>query len=145
MVGASKINPQTDDLKRLYELFDLGITNAAISRIYKTNSGKTLSRIHISDIRRGKTWNSDIRSFLMKYELGNDNTIKTEYKNVTYTSTLSKVISGTDVFHIYLTCVDGKPIFSSDITPISKQPRITDLIEYHTNFINEFNKQNRES
>lgn len=145
MVGASKINHETDDLDRLYEMFDMDLNNSHISRIYRTNSGKSLSRIHISQIRRGQRWNSDIRSFLMKNELGIDNSIKTEYKKVTYKSTVSQIISGTDVYHIYLTYVDGKPIFSSDITPLSKKPRTRDLIEYHTNFINEFNKQNRES
>lgn len=143
MLGASKINAQTDDLKRLYELFDLGITNSAISRIYKTNSGQTLSRIHISHIRRGKRWNSDNRSFLMKYEIGIDNSIKTEYKNVVYLTTISQVISGTYVFYIYLTYVNGKPIFSSDTSPLSKEPRTIDLIEYHTNFINGFRQENR--
>lgn len=69
MVGAHKIDDTTDDLIRLRKLFDLGLTNTEIARMYRTNKGETISRTHIMHIREGKKWNPDKRTFLMKKEL----------------------------------------------------------------------------
>lgn len=69
MIGAWKIDENTDDLQRLKELFDLGLNNSEISRIYRTNNGHSLTRPYIKAIRAGRRWNPDERSFLMKSEI----------------------------------------------------------------------------
>jgi hypothetical protein len=89
MIGASKINPNTDDLKRLYELFDMGLNNSEIHRIYRTNEGKDLSRIHISHIRNGSRWNFDKHSFLMKDDMINNGIVDTELDGDLYQSVIN--------------------------------------------------------
>ena len=103
MIGASKINQETDDLDRLFEMYNLGLNNSEISRIYRTNSGKTLSRIHISQIRRGHRWNINNRSFLMKVELDKQDSIKTSFNGNIIKSIISQVITDTEIYHLYLT------------------------------------------
>ena len=71
MIGAHKIDDTTDDLERLQEFFDRGLNNSQIQREYRTNTGEQISRVHISQIRRGRRWNQELRSFLMKNELDN--------------------------------------------------------------------------
>ena len=71
MVGAWKIDENTDDLERMRQMFDMGLSNSEISRIYRTTKGDTISRTHIKHIREGKKWNPDKRTFLMKTEMTN--------------------------------------------------------------------------
>lgn len=78
MVGAHKIDENTDDLERLRELFTMGFNNSEIARIYRTNSGHSLSRPHIRHIRSGKRWNPEKRSFVMRAEM-EEITLPTNY------------------------------------------------------------------
>lgn len=89
MIGASKIDPNTDDLQRLFEMFDLGLNNSQIERTYRTNNGDKLSRIHISCIRRGKRWNYQDHSFIMKDELRDCKIVETELDEDKYQSVIS--------------------------------------------------------
>lgn len=144
MVGASKINHETDDLDRLYEMFDMDLNNSHISRIYRTNSGKSLSRIHISQIRRGQRWNINNRSFLMKVELDKQDSIKTSFSGNIIKSIISQVITDTEIYHIYLTYVNDKPMFDSGTSLMINKPTRNDLIEFHIKFVNGYNKKNTE-
>ena len=84
MIGASKINKNTDDLERLQEMFDMGLNNSQISRIYRTNSGEPISRVHISQIRRSKRWNTENHSFIMKDDIKDYNSIMTDLNDDIY-------------------------------------------------------------
>lgn len=144
MIGASKINQETDDLDRLFEMYNLGLNNAEISRIYRTNSGKTLSRIHISQIRRGQRWNINNRSFLMKVELDKQDSIKTSFNGNIIKSIISQVITDTEIYHLYLTYVNDKPMIDSGTSLMINKPTRNDLIEFHIKLVNEYNKKNTE-
>lgn len=89
MIGASKINPNTDDLQRLFEMFDMGLNNSQIERIYRTTEGHQLSRIHISCIRRGKRWDYNKHSFMMKDEMMDSKIVETEVEGDKYQSIIS--------------------------------------------------------
>lgn len=145
MVGASKIDETTDDLERLYELFDLGMNNSQIQRIYRTNAGLEISRTHISQIRRGIRWNPNNRSFLMKAELEKQNSIQTKIGDTTIKTIISQVISDSSVFHIYLTYKNDTPIIDSETQLMLSRPTTSDLIEYHLKKVNESSRQNRET
>lgn len=145
MVGASKIDETTDDLERLYELFDLGMNNSQIQRIYRTSAGLEISRTHISQIRRGIRWNPNNRSFLMKAELEKQDSIQTKIGDTIIKTTISQVISDTSVYHIYLTYVDDTPIICGDTKLMLVKPTTSDLIEFHLKKVNESNRQNRKT
>lgn len=93
MIGASKINKNTDDLDRLNEMFEMGMNNSEISRIFRTNSGDSLSRVHISQIRRGMRWNEDKHSFFMKDDFINNDVIKTNLDGDEYITSLGLSIT----------------------------------------------------
>ena len=135
MIGSSKINDTTNDLERLQDLFDLGLNNTEISRIYRTNSGESISRIHVSQIRRGKRWNIDNRSFIMKHELGTQDTIETIVSDFTYKTVISPVLTDTDIFYIYLTYINSTPNIDTNTTLMVNKPTRSDLIEYHIKHI----------
>jgi len=136
MIGSSKINETTNDLQRLQDLFDLGLNNSEISRIYRTNSGESLSRIHISSIRRGKRWNFDNHSFVMKRELNIQDTIETTIEDDVIKSMISPIITDTTIYYIYLTYINFIPTIDTKTSFIVEKPTRSDLIEYHMNLIN---------
>ena len=109
MIGSSKIDETTNDLQRLQDLFDMGLTNSEIARIYRTNSGDSISRIHVSSIRRGKRWNFDNHSFVMKRELGIQDVIESTIGDDVIKSMISPIITDTTILYVYLTYVNFIP------------------------------------
>ena len=136
MIGAGKINDTTNDLERLQALFDLGLNNTEISKIYRTNSGESISRIHISSIRRGKRWNSDNRSFLMKHELETNDVVESKIGDDVIKSVISPVITDTTIYYIYLTHMNSIPMSDTNTSFMMEKPTRGHLIQYHTNIIN---------
>jgi hypothetical protein len=136
MIGSSKINETTNDLERLQALFDLGLNNTEIAKIYRTNSGESISRIHISSIRRGKRWNFDNRSFIMKHELETNDIIESKIGNDLIKSIISPVITDTTIYYIYLTHMNSIPLSDTNTSFMVEKPTRGHLIQYHTNIIN---------
>jgi hypothetical protein len=131
MIGAGKIDDTTNDLERLNDLFDMGLNNSEISRVYRTNSGESLSRIHISSIRRGVRWNRDKRSFLMKHELETNDVIETISDGNTIKTIISPVITDTTIYYIYLTYINFIPTIDTNTSFMVNKPNRSDLIEHH--------------
>ena len=136
MIGSSKINETTNDLQRLQDLFDMGLTNAEIARIYRTNSGESISRIHISSIRRGKRWNFDNHSFIMKHELETNDVVESKIGNDVIKSIIAPVITDTTIYYIYLTHMNSTPLSDTNTSFMLEKPTRGHLIQYHTNIIN---------
>ena len=136
MIGSSKINETTNDLERLQALFDLGLNNTEISKIYRTNSGESISRIHVSSIRRGKRWNVDNRSFLMKHELETNDVVESKIGNDVIKSIIAPVITDTTIYYIYLTQMNSIPLSDTNTSFMVEKPTRGHLIQYHTNIIN---------
>ena len=136
MIGSSKIDETTNDLQRLQDLFDMGLTNSEIARIYRTNSGDSISRIHVSSIRRGKRWNSDNRSFLMKHELESNDIIESKIGDDVIKSIIAPLITDTSVYYIFLSYMNSTPMTDSKAPFMLKKPLRADLIQHHTNIIN---------
>jgi len=137
MVGASKIDQNTDDLERLDAMFRMGLNNTKIAEIYRTSSGKQISRVHISQIRRGLRWNPNNRSFLMKDELVRPETIFSSTNGTSIKTTISQLISGNDLYYVYLTFKDKKPILWGNVTLMENKPTRNDLYEFHFKAVNE--------
>ena len=135
MIGSSKINEQTDDLERLHELFEMGLNNSEIARIYKTNSGESISRVHISEIRRGKRWNQGTRSFLMKYELENQDTIETIIGGDYYKTCIAQIVTDNRIYHIYFTSINSNPTFNGSGRLMVQKPLKSELFEFHNNWV----------
>ena len=142
MVGASKIDETTDDLERLFDLFELGLNNSQIAREYKTNAGKSLSRIHISAIRRGQRWNPQNRSFMMKSELGEQSSIRSVVDGLFVKTLVSQVVTDFKIYYIYLTYIDGKPTLWKEPSLMENRPRRIDLVIYHFDILNELTRKN---
>lgn len=137
MVGASKIDHNTNDLERLQELFKKGLNNSEIARVYRTNSGESLSRIHISAIRSGKRWNPNNRSFLMKDEIGKLEQIYSMTNGVLISTKISQVISGNDLYYVYLTFKNRKPMLWGNVSLMENKPTRNELYEFHFKAVNE--------
>lgn len=141
MIGASKIDIRTDDLERLQEMFDMGLNNCEIHRTYRTNKGESLSRIHISHIRRGKRWNSELRSFLMKYEMKNNNIISTTIGEDEYTTSIGFTMTyypTTDTFtKTYFISHYKNSILVNDkmVHLLENKPTQEELIKKHNQFV----------
>lgn len=131
MVGASKINQQTDDLERLNEMFDAGLNNSQIARIYKTNSGESISRIHISQIRRGQRWNQSTRSFLMKDEIDVMNPIITELDGDIYQTSVGMVFLQGGEYYIYIHYKNGSVVNIHTLSQIQFKPTRSEILSYH--------------
>jgi hypothetical protein len=136
MIGSSKIDETTNDLQRLQDLFDMGLTNSEIARIYRTNSGESISRIHVSSIRRGKRWNFDNHSFVMKHELGIQDVIESTIGDDVIKSMISPIITDTTILYVYLTYVNFIPRIDTNTSFMVEKPTRSNLIQYHTNIIN---------
>jgi hypothetical protein len=135
MIGSTKIDETTNDLDRLQELFDMGISNAEIARIYQTNSGESLSRVHISCIRRGKRWNSNIRGFRMKYEMDFKDIIESTI-NDTIVKTISvPVITDDRIYYVFLSHINDTLQTDNTSPFMYKKPLKTDLIAHHMNVL----------
>lgn len=135
MIGASKINQTTDDLDRLQEMFDMGLNNSQISRIYRTNSGESLSRVHISQIRRNKRWNTENHSFVMKYELGGNYLIETEVIDTIYKTVIGMVFTDTSNLYVYLTYKNDSLQNEGKISLMIKQPSTEELTRFHNQWV----------
>lgn len=131
MIGAGKIDDTTNDLERLQDLFDLGLSNSEISRVYRTNSGESISRVHVSCIRRGKRWNRDSRSFLMKHELENQDSIETVSGEDVIKTVISQVITDTTIYHMYVTYINFIPTIDVNTSFMVNKPTRTDLVKHH--------------
>lgn len=141
MIGASKINNNTDDLQRLQEMFDMGLNNTQISKIFRTNSGESLSRIHISQIRRNKRWNTDNHSFLMKDDVKDFNSIKTELDNDIYHTVVGLGITHspmnkTTVKSYFILHYKNSNLMNEDsIVMLKDKPSEEELLRTHNKFI----------
>lgn len=141
MIGASKINNNTDDLQRLQEMFDMGLNNTQISKIFRTNSGESLSRIHISQIRRNKRWNTENHSFVMKDEVKDFNSIKTEldgdiYHTVVGLGITHSPINKTTVKSYFILHYKNSNLMNEDsIVMLENKPTDEELLRTHNKFI----------
>ena len=141
MIGASKINKNTDDLERLQEMFDMGLNNSQISRIYRTNSGEPISRIHISQIRRNKRWNIDNHSFVMKDEVKDNNSIMTDLGDDIYHTVIGLGITYSPIHKIteksyFILHYKNSNLMNEDyIVMLQDKPSQEELKRNHNQFI----------
>lgn len=137
MVGAHKIDETTDDLERLQELFDQGLNNCQIHRIYRTNKGEQISRIHISHIRSGRRWNVNNRSFLMKTELQNLDSVTTDICGEQFKTEIGCIVSESSLFYIYLRYKGQSQIQWDNDIVLLRKPTTEDLLRSHNQFVYE--------
>lgn len=87
MIGATKIN-EIDDLPRLREMIAQEPNNHRVAEKFRTTNGEQISPEMVRAVRKGKRWNTDTRSFLMKTEMeqqqtrnNNPNKVQTKLKD----------------------------------------------------------------
>jgi len=136
LIGAHKINEHTDDLERLFELFQEGLSNSKISREYRTNSGDSLSRIHISKIRRGHRWNPQRRSFLMKTELENGTIIQTVNNKNVYRTEVGILATQSVFYYVFMDYKNDELQSGSGIHLMDKKPNTDQILQHHKNILN---------
>jgi hypothetical protein len=83
MIGASKIN-EVDDLPKLRELINQEPNNHRVAETFKTSKGQQISPEMVRAVRKGKRWNTDTRSFLMKTEMQEQTNKQEKNKNRRY-------------------------------------------------------------
>ena len=135
MIGAYKIDEHSDDLERLFKLFDQGLSNSKIAREFTTNSNHTLSRTHISQTRRGLKWNPQRRSFLMKTELEQSNNVTTKLKNNTFRTEVGILATESIFYYVFLDYKNDQVINNSGVSLMNKKPTVEEILEHHKNII----------
>ena len=68
MIGASKMD-EILDIPRLREMISQETNNHRVSEKFRTINGEQISPEMVRAVRKGKRWNTDTRSFLMKTEM----------------------------------------------------------------------------
>ena len=135
MIGAHKIDEHSDDLERLFKLFEQGLSNSKIAREFRTNSGHQLSRTHISQTRRGLKWNPQRRSFLMKTELGQSNNVTTKIKNDTYKTEVGILATDSLFYYVFLDYKNDQVISNSGVSLMNKKPTTEEILEHHKKLV----------
>lgn len=135
MIGAHKIDEQTDDLERLFKLFEQGLSNSKIAREFRTNSGHTLSRTHVSQTRRGLKWNPQRRSFLMKTELEQSNNVTTKIKNDIYKTEVGILATDSLFYYVFLDYKNDQVISNGGVSLMNKKPTTEEILEHHKKLV----------
>lgn len=131
MIGATKIDSKTDDLKRLGQYFRDGYNNVQISKLFTTNSGEKLSTEHIRQIRNGRRWNSQLYSFIEKQELKNPEQVVSSIGMDVYRTEIGIVLSNTLDLYILLTYKNDILVSDSPTSLLTEKPSINEILEYH--------------
>jgi len=133
MIGASKLN--LTEVERLRQLFDQGLNNSQIAREFKTLKGDTISREHVSQIRRGKRWNLTQHSYLMKEHVENQDVITTVLEEEIYETQLGLILSNHGDYHIYLCFKDGSIVEDMDTPLMTNKPTTSEMLHFHNHWI----------
>lgn len=133
MTGASKLTHR--DIIKIRELFNEGYNNTQIARMYKPIKGDKVSRIHISSIRRNKSWNFDIHSFIAKEHLPFEESIITTLGNDTYKTDLAYIISKYGNYHVFMTFKNETFKNDTDTPLMLEKPLREDILKYHNKWV----------
>jgi len=135
MIGASKIDYESDDLQRLFAMINAGMNDSQIHREYRTNSNETISREHISKIRKRERWNMTNRSFIMKQELQDLPMIKTLYNGHSFKSEVAVLYSKSKEMYVFLDYIDDQLQYGGTLHFKPESPSIDEISVHHKNFI----------
>lgn len=133
MIGASKLDIK--EVERLREMFDQGLNNSQIAREFRTLKGDTISREHVSQIRRGKRWNFTKHSYLMKEHVENQEVITTVLEDEIYETQLGLILSNHGDYHIYLCFKDGSIVEDMDTPLMTNKPTTSEMLHFHNHWI----------
>jgi vacuolar-type H+-ATPase catalytic subunit A/Vma1 len=133
MIGAHKLN--INEVERLREMFNQGLNNSQIARQFKTLEGKTISREHVSQIRRGKRWNFTKHSYLMKEHIENQDVITTVLEEEIYETQLGLILSNNGDYHVYLCFKDGSIMEDMNTPLMTNKPTTEEMLSFHNKWI----------
>jgi hypothetical protein len=133
MIGAHKLD--INEVQRIRELFNKGYNNSKIAREFKTLAGESITRTHISQIRRGKRWNFTRHSYLMKEHMENQDVITTDLDGEVYETQLAMILSNDGDYHIYLRFKDGLIIENMNTPLMMNKPATSEMLEFHNKWI----------
>lgn len=133
MTGAHKLKLQ--DIEKLRQLFDQGISNQQIAKNFVSTNGRKVSTEHIRLIRSGRRWNFDNHSFIVKEHLKMKDEIVTQILEDEYTTELASVVTKRGNYHIFLRSKNGSVIQSMETPLMVNKPSIDDMLNYHNHWI----------
>jgi hypothetical protein len=133
MIGASKLN--LNDVERLRQMYEQGLNNSQIAREFRSESGQTITREHVSKIRHGKRWNFTNHSYLMKEHVENQDVITTILEEEIYETQLGLILSNHGDYHIYLCFKDGSIVEDMDTPLMTNKPTTSEMLDFHNKWI----------
>jgi hypothetical protein len=133
MIGAHKLD--IHEVERLRDMFNQGLNNSQIARDFRTLNGESITRTHVSQIRRGKRWNFTKHSYLMKEHIQDQDVMTTVLQDEIYETQLGMILSNHGDYHIYLRFKDDLPM-ENMITPLmTNKPTTSEMLEFHNKWI----------
>jgi hypothetical protein len=138
MNGASKLNEQEVD--KILEMVSLGMNDCQVARLYKTPTNQTISRVHVRQIRIGKRWNAERRSFIHKDELLNSPSIETEINGNRLKTEIAILMLKSSTRYLILTSLNDE-LIDGEVNYTETKPTIEDLIETHISLMNEHQRK----
>ena len=133
MIGAGKLNK--NDIVKLKKLFAENINDYQIAREFIPESGQSISREHIRNIRIGKRWNDDVRSFIMKEDLSDLLSFKTQFNDMVFETQLGWLKTKTYEKWFFLTLLDDKEVNGPTSTLMDKKPLKSKVLKFHNEFV----------
>jgi hypothetical protein len=133
MIGATKLNK--NDIVRLKKLFAQDITDYQIAREFIPESGQTVSREHIRNIRIGKRWNDEERSFVMKEDLSDLLSVKTELNKMVFETQLGWLKTKSYEKWFLLTLLDDIEVNGPTTHLMDRKPLTCDILNFHNEFV----------
>lgn len=133
MIGAGKLNK--NDIVKLKKLFAENINDYQIAREFIPESGQSISREHIRNIRIGKRWNDDVRSFIMKEDLSDLLSFKTQFNDMVFETQLGWLKTKTYEKWFFLTLLDDKEVNGPTTTLMDKKPLKSKVLKFHNEFV----------
>jgi len=133
VIGAKKLNK--NDIVKIKRLIAEGINDYQIAREFIPESGQTVSREHIRNIRIGKRWNMEAHSFVMKNDLNDLTLLKTEINGMTFETQLGWLRTATMEKWFFLTLIDDVEVDGPTSYLMDQKPRKNEIFRFHNSFV----------
>jgi hypothetical protein len=136
VIGASKLNKQ--DVIKIKKLVAQGLNDSEISRQFIPESGETVTSEHIRAIRRGRRWNDDKNSFIMKEDLNDLPSIKTDVNEMIIETQLGWLKTKTMERWFFLTLIDNQEVDGPSDHMMFEKPSKREILRFHNLFVSQY-------
>jgi hypothetical protein len=135
-IGASKLDKY--DAQEIRRLTTLGYNDCEIARQYIPRKGQKISRMTVRDIRIGKRWNDETKSFVMKEDIKDLPVIETTVNGVVLRTELGWLQTRSLEKWFFLTYKDNQEVDGPPVSLMLKKPGKKQIMDFHNFFVQEY-------